>query len=47
MASYQSILNVAFNGIASGYSDGTYRPDQSVTRGQFSAFMTRTLDDSI
>ena len=46
MAAYQSILNVAANGIASGYSDGTYRPDQSVTRGQFSAFMARTLEPS-
>lgn len=44
MAAYQSIINVAGNGIASGYSDGTYRPDQSVTRGQFSAFMARTLE---
>ena len=34
------------DGIASGYSDGTYRPDQSVTRGQFSAFMARTLEPS-
>lgn len=46
MAAYQSILNVAADGIASGYSDGTYRPDQSVTRGQFSAFMARTLEPS-
>lgn len=44
MAAYQSIINVAANGIASGYSDGNYRPDQSVTRGQFSAFMARTLE---
>jgi hypothetical protein len=46
MAAYQSILNVAANGIASGYPDGTYRPDQPVTRGQFSAFMARTLEPS-
>ena len=46
MAAYQSILNVSTNGIASGYSDGTYRPDQAVTRGQFSAFMARTLEPS-
>ncbi len=46
MAAYQSILNVSADGIASGYSDGTYRPDQSVTRGQFSAFMARTLEPS-
>jgi Leucine-rich repeat (LRR) protein len=46
MAAYQSILNVSANGIASGYSDGTYRPDLAVTRGQFSAFMARTLEPS-
>ena len=46
MAAYQSILNVAADGIASGYSDGTYRPDLAVTRGQFSAFMARTLEPS-
>lgn len=46
MTSYQSILNVAANGIASGFPDGTYRPNQSVTRGQFSAFMARTIEPS-
>ena len=46
MIAYQSILNVTANGIASGYSDGTYRPEQPVTRGQFSAFMARTLEPS-
>ncbi len=44
MAAYQSILNVSANGIASGYGDGTYRPNQAVTRGQFSAFMARALE---
>ena len=43
MTSYQSILNVAASGIASGYPDNTYRPNQPVTRGQFSAFMARAL----
>lgn len=46
MAGYQAILNVAHNGIASGYSDGTYKPSTPVTRGQFSAFMARTLEPS-
>ncbi|WP_338452579.1 S-layer homology domain-containing protein [Niallia oryzisoli] len=46
MSAYQAILNVAFNGIASGYPDGSYRPYQSVTRGQFSAFMARTIEPS-
>lgn len=46
MAAYQSVLNVSANGIAGGYPDGTYRPDAAVTRGQFSAFMARTLESS-
>jgi competence protein ComEC len=46
MAAYQAILNVSVSGIASGYSDGTYRPDQHVNRGQFSAFLARTLEPS-
>lgn len=46
MAAYQAIMNVAANGIASGYADGTYRPYQPVNRGQFSAFMARTLNPS-
>lgn len=44
MAAYQSILNVAESGVAGGYSDGTYRPNDPVTRGQFSAFMARALE---
>lgn len=44
MKAYQAILTVSATGIASGYPNGTYRPDQSVTRGQFSAFMARTLE---
>ncbi len=44
MAAYQSILNVTATGIANGYPDGTYRPNLAVTRGQFSAFMARTLE---
>ncbi|MBB6447306.1 leucine-rich repeat domain-containing protein [Bacillus benzoevorans] len=46
IAAYQSILNVSANGIASGYADGTYRPNLAVTRGQFSAFMARALEPS-
>lgn len=40
---YISILSE--NGIAAGYSNGTYRPTNSVTRGQFSVFMSRSMDD--
>jgi hypothetical protein len=44
MIAYQSILNAYGNGIANGYSNATYRPDETVTRGQFSAFLARALD---
>jgi hypothetical protein len=46
MKAYQSILNVNASRIAYGYEDGTYRPDEIVTRGQFSAFLARALDPS-
>jgi beta-N-acetylglucosaminidase len=31
-------------GLLSGYPDGTYRPDQDVTRAEFAAFVVRALD---
>ncbi|WP_088008502.1 S-layer homology domain-containing protein [Indiicoccus explosivorum] len=31
-------------GVLSGYEDGTYKPTQPVTRGQFAAFIARALD---
>ncbi|HWO77550.1 MAG TPA: S-layer homology domain-containing protein [Bacillus sp. (in: firmicutes)] len=34
------------NAITTGYPDQTYRPDQLLTRAQFSVFMARILDDS-
>lgn len=46
MTSYQAILNLTANGIVTGYPDGSYRPEQSLNRGQFSAFMARTLEPS-
>ncbi len=45
-AAYQSILNAYALGIANGYSDGTYHPDATVSRGHFSAFLTRALEPS-
>ncbi|MBB6444482.1 S-layer homology domain-containing protein [Bacillus benzoevorans] len=45
-AAYQSILNAYALGIANGYSDGTYRPEATVSRGHFSAFLTRALEPS-
>lgn len=40
----QAILAVAAAGIATGYPDGTFRPQQAVTRGQMAAFLTRGLE---
>jgi len=37
----QSILNMAGRGITSGYPDGTFKPDQPVTRGQMMTFLDR------
>lgn len=42
-SAYSYIGNLVAANITSGYDDNTYRPEQAVTRGQFSAFMTRTL----
>ena len=46
MKAYQAILNVNGSGIAFGYEDGKYRPEVSVTRGQFAAFLARALEPS-
>lgn len=40
----ESIVAVADAGVAGGYPDGTFRPDESVTRGQMATFLMRALD---
>ena len=45
-AAYESIVKANANGIVQGFHDGNFRPEQKVTRGQFSAFMARTLEPS-
>ncbi|MBB6669347.1 glycoside hydrolase family 3 N-terminal domain-containing protein [Cohnella nanjingensis] len=37
------ILIMSSNGLIGGYSDGTYRPDRSVTRAEFAVFMARVI----
>ncbi|OZB99006.1 glycoside hydrolase family 3 N-terminal domain-containing protein [Paenibacillus sp. XY044] len=37
------ILIMSSNGLIGGYSDGTYRPDRSVTRAEFAVFMSRVI----
>lgn len=39
-----SIVAVVIAGIASGFTDGTFDPQQPVTRGQMATFLTRALD---
>lgn len=41
---YISVL--AENGITAGYSNGTFKPKDVVTRGQFSVFLSRVLNDN-
>lgn len=37
------ILTMSSNGLVGGYSDGTYRPNRTVTRAEFAVFMTRVI----
>lgn len=39
----EPILIMSSNGLIGGYTDGSYRPNQSVTRAEFSVFMTRVI----
>ncbi|CAM3777104.1 hypothetical protein GCM10009865_50660 [Aeromicrobium ponti] len=41
--SYDSIKKILADRITTGYPDGTFRPDQSLIRADFSAFMARAL----
>ena len=40
---YDPIMNLAGRGIVKGYSDGTYRPDNELTRGQASKILALAL----
>ncbi len=46
MAAYQSILNASAIGIAKGFADGSFRPEVSLNRGEFSAFLARAIEPS-
>ncbi|KAB7707089.1 hypothetical protein F9802_08745 [Bacillus aerolatus] len=43
MAAYESIKRILAAQITVGYPDNTFKPTADVTRGQFSAFLTRAL----
>ena len=40
---FRNIEALAASGITVGYSDGTYRPDNSVTRAEMATFLSRAL----
>lgn len=42
---YQPINILAGNNITTGYTDGSFRPDASVTRVEFAVFMSRAMDE--
>lgn len=46
MKAYEHIQRLVAARITGGFPDGTYRPNEVVTRGQFAAFLARSLDDS-
>jgi beta-lactamase superfamily II metal-dependent hydrolase len=45
MSAYVYIKRIIADGITAGYPDGTFRPDASLQRSGFSAFLARALDD--
>ena len=45
MVSYPYIKRIIAEKLTTGYGDHTFRPNQKVTRGQFSAFLARALHD--
>ena len=45
MASYLHIKRIVAENLAQGYPDNTFRPNEKVTRAQYSAFLARALND--
>ncbi|WP_179860792.1 S-layer homology domain-containing protein [Sporosarcina koreensis] len=43
MKAYGPVLALAAESITTGYANGTFKPNDNVTRGQFSAFLARGL----
>lgn len=41
---YEAILDLTKKEIIMGYKDGTFKPGQAITRGQFAAIIARALD---
>ena len=47
MASYESIRKVLAYGVVAGYTDDTFRPNEILTRAQFSAFLSRAMNEDL
>lgn len=47
MAAYSYILPIIEAQVTKGYSDNTFRPNEKITRSEFSAFLTRVQTDEI
>lgn len=45
MASYLHIKRIVAENLTQGYPDNTFRPNEKVTRAQYSAFIARALND--
>ncbi|GKV70501.1 hypothetical protein NCCP2716_29990 [Sporosarcina sp. NCCP-2716] len=43
MKAYHPVLGLAAESITTGYANGTFKPHDAITRGQFSAFLARGL----
>lgn len=42
---FNAINNMAAANITTGFSDGSFRPDQTITRVEFAVFLAKALDD--
>lgn len=42
---YQAVNSMAAQKITTGFSDGTYRPNQYITRAEFSVFLAKAMND--
>lgn len=40
---YKAVMTMTENGILNGYDDGTFRPDEPITRGEFATIMVLSL----
>jgi competence protein ComEC len=45
MAAYIHVKRILAKGITIGYSNGTFKPNNKISRADFSAFMARAIDD--